>query len=504
VLPAAALLVPPQVTIHPRVGAAFVASAPVSAVSARPVLPTATASSWNIGAKDVAMALFAFWLAGFGWSVLRLLIGAIGVNALQMSSKPIADRPGLADLDGCDLRMADDQSGPMTWGALQPVILLPSGALEWPPERLRTVLLHELAHVRRLDSLAQTLSRIACALYWPNPLAWIGGRAMRREAEIAADDAVIGAGVRPSLYANELLRLATAYRGAQVAPGAGLSMAAKSALEARVKSILGGDTLRKGVTRMDIAKIAGAGLLATAAFAFVRPSLAEDAPPIPAMPPVATMAGNVPRGPLAPMAVIAENDGPPAPRAPDAPSSPPSPPNAVVPRTLPEPDSEIHGPVYLHGDMERTMNDAHTAMRPMTPEERRKLHAILHNLHHEIRDAMAKASPEMRHAMAELQVHREELKALRPQIEQAMRNAGPQIEQAIEEARKATANANLDDRLRHHVEKAMRQVEKMHLEADRASHQDDLNGDNGVHVHHHAAHQIDDQAPDADDQDDNP
>jgi len=31
--------------------------------------------------------------------------------------------------------------------------LLPEGARQWPPARLRTVLLHELAHVERLDLL---------------------------------------------------------------------------------------------------------------------------------------------------------------------------------------------------------------------------------------------------------------------------------------------------------------------------------------------------------------
>jgi beta-lactamase regulating signal transducer with metallopeptidase domain/uncharacterized membrane protein len=484
VLPVAALIVPPQVAIHRPVEAERATPEPasLSSLPAIPLLPPAPAPSWNVGTKDVALALFALWLIGFGWSVLRLLIGAIGINALHMSSKRIKDRQALADLDGCELRIADDQSGPMTWGAVRPVILLPDGALGWPPERLRAVLLHEMAHVRRLDSLAQTLSRIACAFYWANPLAWAGARALRREAEIAADDAVIGAGVRPSLYASELLRLATAYRGAQAVADAGLSMASKSALEARVKSILGGNTLRKGVTQMDIVKIAGAGLLATAAFGFVRPSLAADAPPVPPAPPSVATLAVMPTAPITP-AVLAENDLPPPPPIADAPPTPPTPPAATVP---PTPPADTHYEIDMHGDLGQTMHEMHAAMRHMTPEERRKLHEVLHNLHHQIHDAMAKASPEMRRALAEVKANREELKALRPQIEQAMREARPQIERAIEEASKAAADAKIDDRVRRHIERAMRHVE-IHMDEHRAMHEHDMHemGEEGPGANEH-------------------
>src|SRR5262249_2533894 len=152
---------------------------------------------------------------------------------------------------------------------LRPVILLPQAALSWPEQRLRAVLLHELAHIRRCDSVAQTLARFVCALYWPNPLAWIGARAMRHDAEMAADNAVIGAGVRPSAYASELLGIAREFRNRRFALAAGVSMASEAALEARVKSVLAPNQMRRGVSSMDIAKIAGAGLLATAAFALV-------------------------------------------------------------------------------------------------------------------------------------------------------------------------------------------------------------------------------------------
>ncbi|HEY4113262.1 MAG TPA: M56 family metallopeptidase, partial [Rhizomicrobium sp.] len=218
-LPVAAVVVPPQIVMHRAadVTTTRVAVAAIGTTSAplatEPFVRVAAKRTRNITTRDAALALFALWAIGFLWAAMRLFFGAIGVNALHMSSSRIASDDIDPDCAGCELRLASENSGPMTWGFVRPVILLPAEAVHWSSERRRAVLLHELAHVRRRDSLAQILSLMACALYWPNPLAWIGARAMRRDAEIAADDRVIDAGVKPSAYARELLQLAEEYRG---------------------------------------------------------------------------------------------------------------------------------------------------------------------------------------------------------------------------------------------------------------------------------------------------
>ena len=96
----------------------------------------------------------------------------------------------------------------ITWGAVRPVVLLPKTSSSWSEDRRRTVLLHEFAHVRRLDCLGQTVATAACAIYWFNPAVWLAARALRAEAETASDDLVIQRGTAPSTYASELLSIA--------------------------------------------------------------------------------------------------------------------------------------------------------------------------------------------------------------------------------------------------------------------------------------------------------
>jgi len=51
-----------------------------------------------------------------------------------------------------------------------------------------------------------------CALFWFNPLMWVATRCLRRDSELACDDAVLGLGVDGPDYATQLLDLAKALR----------------------------------------------------------------------------------------------------------------------------------------------------------------------------------------------------------------------------------------------------------------------------------------------------
>ncbi|HKW63011.1 MAG TPA: M56 family metallopeptidase [Candidatus Acidoferrum sp.] len=147
------------------------------------------------------------------------------------------------------LLSADPASMPLTWGFLRPRILLPAGAIEWPPDRRRTVLSHELAHIARHDWLAQICGELTRAMYWFHPLIWFAVAKLRSESERACDDSVLNTGVDPSHYANQLLELARTLQNAHRGWSTALAIARPSNLERRFIAMLNPNLNRGGISR---------------------------------------------------------------------------------------------------------------------------------------------------------------------------------------------------------------------------------------------------------------
>ena len=167
---------------------------------------------------------------------------------------------------------ADTASMPLTWGAIRPHILLPSRAIEWSPERRRTVLSHELAHIARHDWLAQIFAELTRALYWFHPLVWYAAARLRSESERACDDSVLNSGVNPSDYANQLLEIARTLKNAHRGWSSALAIARTTNLERRFIAMLDPNLNRCGISRR-------AGLLAkAAALALLLPLAALQVP----------------------------------------------------------------------------------------------------------------------------------------------------------------------------------------------------------------------------------
>lgn len=212
-----------------------------------------------------AETLIGIWFAGFLAVAARYAFAAASVRSihryathpldpatLPVNPGELAIRAGLEP--NWELRQSatPELATAMTWGVLRPVVLLPVDAVNWSPQRLEAVLLHEFAHVRRHDFASQLLAELTCALYWFNPLAWLGARSMRADAESAADDSVLRSGLKASEYATELLQIAAEIGNRQTQLSRiGTPAMTQSKIETRLQAVLAPRARRRGVTSLE-------------------------------------------------------------------------------------------------------------------------------------------------------------------------------------------------------------------------------------------------------------
>jgi beta-lactamase regulating signal transducer with metallopeptidase domain len=145
---------------------------------------------------------------------------------------------------------SDHTTSPCTFGLVRPVVLLPATGADWTEEQRRFTLLHELAHVRRLDYLATQIASVACAVHWYNPLVWLAAVQARKLQEQACDDVVLNAGATPSDYAQFLVGIAGGVRCLSPAFPAAIGMVQRSQLHGRVTAILDVSMARLPLSRL--------------------------------------------------------------------------------------------------------------------------------------------------------------------------------------------------------------------------------------------------------------
>lgn len=158
--------------------------------------------TWGTGAAILLTRLVGGKLYG-QWIVSKAT--PAGDRRLVVAVGRVAERFGIARPPA--VVESDHMKVPFVWGLFRPRLVLPSGAADWPAERVEAVVRHELAHVKRRDLLLQFLAQVACCLYWINPLVWILERRLFIERERACDDLAIGREAKASDYAGHLMEI---------------------------------------------------------------------------------------------------------------------------------------------------------------------------------------------------------------------------------------------------------------------------------------------------------
>jgi TonB family protein len=251
------------------------APAYVTAAAAETARYASGRSRSAVSAVDAVVGRWAvaIWLVGAGASTGVLLVGLARLRWLRVSSRRVTDGPWhrlCAELArSCGLRRGVDLLlGPRpglvaTWGWRRPAVMLPASASAWSAERMRVVLLHELAHARRGDWMLQmAVEALRCA-WWFNPLAWVVRARLRRDSEQAADDLVLARGVPATTCAMHLVELAKEARRHRRTWLPAPAMARPSHLERRLSAMLNSHTNRRPMTRFARTASLGALVLAS-------------------------------------------------------------------------------------------------------------------------------------------------------------------------------------------------------------------------------------------------
>ncbi len=260
------------------------ASAGSTAAARATRLPASGALAARVAGSWLALGL-GFWAAGAIVGLIWFAAGQLRLRQLGRGAKPV-QRPDWHDLlreirrtlglrRPVILLQAEGGVMPVTWGWRRPVVLLPTEAADWPVQRRRLVLLHELAHVKRWDCLTQMITRIVCAFFWINPLVWLAARRMCIERERACDDLVLRSEGKASDYAAELLSIARTFRRTHFA--AGIAMARSAQLQGRIAALIDPGRVRRMRPRAAVALLAGMGALVGCLAGTSRPTFADSA-----------------------------------------------------------------------------------------------------------------------------------------------------------------------------------------------------------------------------------
>jgi beta-lactamase regulating signal transducer with metallopeptidase domain len=193
-------------------------------------------------------AILLIWLVPFSIIMIRFFVAYISIMIIAARAKKISSQEQkIQMIDLCDeiglnqyvkLLISKDSITPMTWGIFQPFILLPKEAEEWSDERLRYVLLHELAHIKRKDFISNIIIQIVTAILWFNPLSWFIQKQLLNDREYACDDHVVENGTKASEYADHLLEIAKSIQKNHSSLTSTMCMAKPSQLEGRLMALL--------------------------------------------------------------------------------------------------------------------------------------------------------------------------------------------------------------------------------------------------------------------------
>ncbi|MEZ6077335.1 MAG: M56 family metallopeptidase [Pirellulaceae bacterium] len=238
-------------------------------------------ASQFIAGSSIILFLLIFYALGLGVSLWQLSFAHYAIGQWIRTARADLPESILQIAEDCrtamglsgelSVRLSNRVAVPVVAGMLRPTILLPESVVNWPVERVRAAVAHELAHIERGDLWTQLLSQLVQCIYWPQPLVYWWSRRLRIEREAACDDRVLACDPRPTQYARHLLDVAAELTGRGRAQPAALAMARGTQVERRIAAILSSSCRRAPPARIMLSAMCAGAIIGTLIVASVSP-----------------------------------------------------------------------------------------------------------------------------------------------------------------------------------------------------------------------------------------
>jgi len=174
------------------------------------------------------------WLVGFAVTATFVLRGWIGLRrhleeeSLECPSwltNRFEQLVGQVGLVHTPRLVISESLGPFVLGYFRPVVCLPQDSAttrSWG--ELEPILMHELVHLRRRDTLLSLLQVAVNCIWWFHPLVWLANKKLSRAVEFSVDQAVTTHhGCDQKKYAHSLMHFVDVSAPAAPALTSGIS-----------------------------------------------------------------------------------------------------------------------------------------------------------------------------------------------------------------------------------------------------------------------------------------
>ncbi|MDB4798710.1 carboxypeptidase regulatory-like domain-containing protein [Verrucomicrobia bacterium] len=172
------------------------------------------------------------WALGVSLLLFKLVRSWFHYSSIVQRAKRVEDQvlkalvPKCASLLGLKRKIpvieTNEISTPAIFGVLRPKLLLPVGTKEkYTRQELQHIVLHELAHMKRLDPIWNLWATLIQIIHWPNPAVWYAVARQRGDRELATDFlALKSMGTQqPKEYGKTILKALESVSRQRVIPG---------------------------------------------------------------------------------------------------------------------------------------------------------------------------------------------------------------------------------------------------------------------------------------------